>query len=64
MNLYGKTMDTRRTKVLSIFSEHLSAKDAKKLEISLYNFIIVKSRAERVERSWENKTFCRFFLFY
>ena len=50
-----------RAKVITKFSEILNEKDSKKLENSLYNFIIVKARAEHVERSWESRAFRKFY---
>jgi DNA-directed RNA polymerase subunit M/transcription elongation factor TFIIS len=43
------------------YGEFLDEKNAKNLEISTYNFIIVKANAEKVERSWDNKTFRMFY---
>ena len=54
-------MNSSRIHAVERFSESLSIKLAKKLEVSVYNFTIVKARAENVERSWENKTFKMFY---
>ena len=50
-----------RAKVINKFNEVLNEKDSKKLENSLYNYIIVKARAEKVERSWDSCAFKRFY---
>lgn len=54
-------MNSTRTLAVSKFNEFLNEKTSKKLEISLFNFIIVKSRAEKIERSWENNQFRLFY---
>jgi DNA-directed RNA polymerase subunit M/transcription elongation factor TFIIS len=53
----SQVRDIARTK----FEEFLDEKNAKNLEISTYNFIIVKAKAENVERSWDNKFFRMFY---
>ena len=50
-----------RKKVASMFAEFLSEKQAKKLETSVYNFTIVKAKAEKIERSWNSRVFKMFY---
>lgn len=49
-----------RKMAFSKFADFLSEKQAKKLETSIFNFTIVKAKAERAERSWD----CREFKMY
>ena len=51
---------TLRKIAFAKFADFLNEKQAKKLEISVYNFTIVKAKAEKVERSWD----CRVFKMY
>jgi transcription elongation factor S-II len=54
-------MSNIRSQVQENLALYLQNKVAKKLEKSIYNFTIVKARAEKVERSWD----CRiFYMFY
>ena len=53
--------NTIREHVLTKFNDSLNTKLSKKLEVSLFNFTVIKARAERVERSWDNKKFRSFY---
>ena len=51
-------MSNIRSQVQEKLALYLENKVAKKLEKSIYNFTIVKARAEKVERLWD----CRIFV--
>ena len=51
-----------RNIVITKFNSSLNNKEAKKLENSLYNYAITKSRFEGIHRSWDNKRFKRMYI--